>query len=149
MATGSFYIGERSISSGGKVHRRYEPITPEKMKLDDKIFMQLVKNGRIKKGTPPKPEKKSPPDIAGVKEGEKGKEVEKPVLREDRILQGIRDLFNKDGKPKSKDDFTQDGLPRTDSLDVLVLLEGEDEVSAEERDAAWSKYQEEQKQKNN
>lgn len=146
MATGeTYHIGERSISSGGKVHSRLKVVTAEIMKTDDKTFSQLVKAGRVKKGAPPKPKKKIPPrGIAqAVKNTEGRKPNEEPVLREDRILQAIRDMHNKDGNPKSKDDFTDKGQPRTDSLDILVLVDGEDEIKAEERDTAWEKYQKE------
>ena len=141
--TDSFYIGKRTITSGGKQHSRNKVVTPALMGLTDDQFAVVVKRGGIKKGTPPEATKsaalkKKEADHRKTAEGNGG-----AVLREDRIYNAIKDLFKEDGSRKSEDDFTAGGQPRTDSLDVIALLEGEGEISAAERDAAWDKYEKE------
>lgn len=128
----AYYIGKRSITSGNKTHKPGKVVTAKIMGLSDDEFAEIVKRGGIKKGKPPEEKKPGAPEA--------------PVLRADRINRAIGELFKPDGSAKSKDDFTQDGKPTCDALNILALLDGEEEVTAPERDAAWEKYQAEKAQ---
>jgi hypothetical protein len=123
-----YYIGKKSITSGGGIHKPNKVVTPKIMGMTDEEFAAAVERGGIKEGTPPNAKKGAP----------------EPVLREDRILQAVRDLFNPDGSRISDDDFNQDGKPSCDALNVTALVPGEQFVTSPERDVAWEKYEAEQ-----
>jgi hypothetical protein len=145
----SYYIGKRSISAGAKVHPSNKVVTPKIMRIDDELFASLVKAGRIKKGTPPVPvkAKATRPVAKDVQSkipppGGKVDDPPVPVLRADRIEAAIKDLFKEDGETrKSDDDFTKDDKPTTEALNFKFdKIEDEPEITAVDRDEAWSAY---------
>ena len=128
--TDTYYIGKRSVSSGGKTWVPNRVVTAKGMGMDDDQFAAAVKRGSVKKGTPPVV-------------GKKGAAPEPPtVLRVDRIKAAIDSLFKEDGTRVNDEDFTQDDKPACDVLNAKALLPGEDFIAAPERDEVWEKYQE-------
>lgn len=140
----TYYIGDKAITSGGKTHSINKVVTAKIMGLDDETFKAFVKKERIIAGKPPEDKKKK----AARKAREKAEaaraaaaEAKTPVLRSARIDSAIKEMFNSDGSHKSVDDFTGEGKPKCEALDVVVLFEGEAEISAAERDEAWERYE--------
>ena len=122
----TFHIGKRSITSGGKTHKPNKAVTHKIMDLTEEQFAHEVKRGAVLKGTPPDAKTPAAPPV---------------VLRAARIHAAIGDMYKPDGSHKSDDDFTNDGKPSCPALNIAALLEGEDEITGAERDAAWEKYQ--------
>lgn len=155
MSSATYYITDRSITSGnGKTYRKHKVVTAEVMGLTTKQFESLLlpnkKTGiaSITKGTPPLTSKEiaAREKEARVKAARvqalKDKEPA-AVLRPDRIFAGIKAMFDKDGNQISEDDFTNDGKPSCDALDVKVLIGEETNITADERDIAWDRYEKE------
>lgn len=122
----AFYIGKKSITSGGKVHKPNRVVTAKNMGLSDDEFAHEVKRGAVVKGTPPDTKSPAAPPV---------------VLREDRISNAIKALFAEDGNRLNDDDFTQGGSPTCDALNATALMPNEDFIDSAERDTAWEKYQ--------
>ena len=125
----TFYMGKKSVTSGGKVHKPNKVVTAKIMGLSDEAFANEVKRGAVKTGTPPDAKSPAAPPAPPV------------VLRIDRINNAIKALFAEDGSRLSDEDFTQGGSPTCDALNATALMPNEDFIDSAERDEAWEKYQ--------
>ena len=129
-----YMVGKRSLTGNKRIWPKGKEVSAKLLDLTDEQFKAMVKKGSIVpyatsavKATPAPPPPVDPPT---------------PVLRADRVEAAIKSLFQEDGTTrKSKDDFTQDDKPTTDALNhIFEPIEGEDDISAAERDEAWDKY---------
>lgn len=140
----TYYIGNKSITSGGKTHSRDKVVTAKAMGLDDKTFKAFVGKGHIKTGTPPED-----PKVKAIREAEAAAIAARQaategnsILRADRICKLIPELYRPDGSRNSEDDFTNAGAPTVDALNAIFTVIGdESEISATERDEAWVRYE--------
>ena len=140
----NYYIGKKSITSGGKTHSCDKVVTAKVMGLDDKTFKTFVIKGHIKEGKPPEdPKAKAQREAeAAAIAARQAATDDNPILRNDRICKLIPELYRSDGSRQSEDDFTKDGPPTVDALNVLFTpINDEAEITAPERDEAWARYE--------
>lgn len=125
-----YQIVKRSMTGAGKIWKQGREVTAKLLAMSDEQFDAAIKKKRI-----------VPYEATAVKVASTPPPPSTPVLRADRIEAAIKDLFKEDGNRNSDDDFTKDDKPTTEALNFKFdKIEDEPEITAVDRDEAWSAY---------
>lgn len=138
-----YVINKRSITAGGKTRMPGTVVTAASMKLDEKQFKDLCgrkdRKGNlliIKRNVV----EKAPPAGGGAGGGQ----IMTAQERYEKIMDAIKTLYDKDGKPLNSENFTQAEEPKVEVLEKLLKDEPgfSDGINFTERNAALTLYKE-------
>lgn len=137
-----YVIGKRSITSGKKVHTTGKVVTPEIMRLTEEQFKDLVKKGE--KGGVIKRKIVEPAHAAPPVSPAAPAVVLSQNERYEAIAVVIKGMYDKEGKPLNKDNFTGQDMPRVEFVTAQLKATAgfEDGITGPEIGGGYKLYKE-------